>query len=103
MRCVDSSSMKERSRASPSRITCFGGARIRGKLLPRSAAACGRQALARGGRPQLARSYPGPVAWLTPEELIRIPSEQLGILILHRLTQVGENNRGLHNFTVHYL
>ncbi|HET8861632.1 MAG TPA: TIGR02391 family protein [Solirubrobacterales bacterium] len=40
--------------------------------------------------------------WLTAEEILRIPSEQLGVFILHRLTELGPNNHGLHNFTVEY-
>jgi hypothetical protein len=42
------------------------------------------------------------MAWLTPEEILRIPSEQLGVLILHRFTEVGPNNHGLQNFMVEY-
>jgi hypothetical protein len=41
--------------------------------------------------------------WLTPEQILRIPSEQLGIFILHRLTKLPDNHWGMHNFTVEYL
>jgi uncharacterized protein (TIGR02391 family) len=43
------------------------------------------------------------MTWLTPEEILRVPSETLGILILHRLTELDENHWGMHNFTTEYL
>lgn len=43
------------------------------------------------------------VAWLSPEAVLRVPSEQLGVLILHRLTGLTDNLWGLHNFTTEYL
>ena len=43
------------------------------------------------------------MAWLTPDELLRTPVDQLGVLIAHRFNQLGEGSQGLHNFTVHYL
>lgn len=42
------------------------------------------------------------MAWLTPEQILQIPSEKLGILILHRLGAVPENVRSLHAFTNEY-
>lgn len=50
-----------------------------------------------------ARPYSQRMAWLTPEQILRIPSEQLGILILHRLTELDAGHWGLHNFTTEYL
>jgi hypothetical protein len=38
------------------------------------------------------------MAWLTTDQILQIPSEKLGLLILHRLTQLPENNWGRHNF-----
>ncbi len=43
------------------------------------------------------------MTWLSTDEIMRMPSETLGILILHRLTELDDNHWGMHNFTVEYL
>lgn len=42
------------------------------------------------------------MAWLTPEEILRTPVEQLGLLILHRLQEVDDGWSGSRNFIVNY-
>jgi len=43
------------------------------------------------------------MTWLSTDEIIRVPSETLSILILHRLAELDDNHWGMHNFTVEYL
>ena len=41
--------------------------------------------------------------WLKPDQILDVPSEQLGVLILHRLAELSANHLSLGNFTSEYL
>jgi uncharacterized protein (TIGR02391 family) len=56
-------------------------------------------ATGRDGHPRYAR----PVPWLEPDQLLKIPAERLGVLILHRLAESSANYLSLGNFTNEYL
>jgi uncharacterized protein (TIGR02391 family) len=43
------------------------------------------------------------MGWLEPDQILTTPSEQLGVLILHRLAESSENHLSLGNFTNEYL
>jgi uncharacterized protein (TIGR02391 family) len=47
--------------------------------------------------------YADAVPWLTPDEVLRTPNEQLAILMLHEVAKIGEHTLNLSSFEMLYL